>query len=51
MGIQLKVNGPKGDYVKVLDLCDSNEQLRRITVIQLKEKIARQLMIGTFTVS
>lgn len=48
MGIQLKVNGPQGDYVKVLDLCDSKEQLEKITVEQLKEKIARQLVIGTF---
>lgn len=48
MGIQLKVNGPQGDYVKVLDLCDSKEQLEKITVTQLKEEIARQLVIGTF---
>lgn len=51
MGIQLRVNTPQGGTSKVIDLCDSEAQLRKITVMQLKEKISEQLLISTFTVS
>uniref|UniRef100_A0A8C4E8X3 Ubiquitin-like domain-containing protein n=1 Tax=Dicentrarchus labrax TaxID=13489 RepID=A0A8C4E8X3_DICLA len=45
MKIQVKVNGPRGEE-KVIDLCDSEEQLKRFTVMQLKEKITKELVIG-----
>ncbi|XP_049425163.1 polyubiquitin-like [Epinephelus fuscoguttatus] len=41
MGIQLKVHGIRGE-MKTIDLCDTEEQLRSITVQQLKEKIKEE---------
>uniref|UniRef100_A0A8C4GJF0 Ubiquitin-like domain-containing protein n=1 Tax=Dicentrarchus labrax TaxID=13489 RepID=A0A8C4GJF0_DICLA len=48
MPIQVKVNGPRGEE-KIIDLCDSEEQLKRITVKDLKTKIAQELRISMFT--
>ncbi|TMS02294.1 hypothetical protein E3U43_007834 [Larimichthys crocea] len=45
MGIQLKVNGPKGEEI-VMDLCDNTEEFKKITVKQLKKKIVRQFGIS-----
>ncbi|KAI3376363.1 hypothetical protein L3Q82_016831 [Scortum barcoo] len=42
MKIQLKVSGPRGDE-KIIDLCENEEQLKKITVMQLKKKIAQEL--------
>lgn len=42
MGIQLKVIGFTGKE-KIIDLCDNEEQLKKITVKQLKEKIIEEL--------
>lgn len=42
MGIQLKVNPPRGDE-KIIDVCDNEEQLKKITVVHLKKKIAHEL--------
>lgn len=51
MGVQLRVNTPQGGTSKVIDLCDSEAQLKKITVMQLKEKISEQLLISTFALS
>uniref|UniRef100_A0A3Q3WW73 Ubiquitin-like domain-containing protein n=1 Tax=Mola mola TaxID=94237 RepID=A0A3Q3WW73_MOLML len=45
MVIQLQVNGPLGE-IKIVDLCQSEQHLRKITVMQLKDKIAEQLIIS-----
>ncbi|KAK5858703.1 hypothetical protein PBY51_002824 [Eleginops maclovinus] len=45
MKIQLRVNGPRGDE-KIVDLCQNEEDLKRITVLMLKERITRELKIG-----
>ena len=42
MGIQLKVHGPKGEE-KIIDLCDSDRELRKITVTQLMSKLSHEL--------
>uniref|UniRef100_A0A3P8S744 Ubiquitin-like domain-containing protein n=1 Tax=Amphiprion percula TaxID=161767 RepID=A0A3P8S744_AMPPE len=42
--IQLKVNGPRGEE-KIIDLCDDEEQMKRITVLHLKKKIEHELRI------
>ncbi|XP_049923166.1 uncharacterized protein LOC126404174 isoform X2 [Epinephelus moara] len=41
MGIQLKVRLGTGEK-QIINLCDTEEQLRSITVLQLKEKIAEE---------
>lgn len=46
MRIQLKVHSPTGQE-RIIDLCDSEAQLRKITVMQLKDKLTRELMIST----
>ncbi|KAJ4948545.1 hypothetical protein JOQ06_020078 [Pogonophryne albipinna] len=45
MKVQLRVNGPRGDE-KVLDLCEDEEDLKRLTVLQLKKRIVRDMKIG-----
>ena len=50
MRVQLKVHGPKGEE-KIIDLCDSDRELRRMTVTQLRDKVAGELRISTFNVS
>lgn len=45
MVFQLTVHGPRGKE-KVVDLCDSEEQLKRITVLHLKKKIVHELFLG-----
>uniref|UniRef100_A0A8C2X5W0 Ubiquitin-like domain-containing protein n=1 Tax=Cyclopterus lumpus TaxID=8103 RepID=A0A8C2X5W0_CYCLU len=42
MKYQLKINGPRGEE-KIIDLCENEEDMGRITVHQLKKKIAREL--------
>uniref|UniRef100_A0AAQ5XFP1 Ubiquitin-like domain-containing protein n=1 Tax=Amphiprion ocellaris TaxID=80972 RepID=A0AAQ5XFP1_AMPOC len=44
MAVQLKVNGPRGEE-KIIDLCDDEEQMKRITVLHLKKKIEHELRI------
>ncbi|GLD53820.1 ubiquitin-60S ribosomal protein L40-like protein [Lates japonicus] len=44
MVFQLKVNGPRGEE-KIIDLCNTEEQMKNITVMQLKKKIVRELVI------
>lgn len=45
MIIQLKVIGPGGEE-KIIDLCHNEEQLKKITVRQLREKLTKELGIG-----
>uniref|UniRef100_A0A3Q1G9X7 Ubiquitin-like domain-containing protein n=1 Tax=Acanthochromis polyacanthus TaxID=80966 RepID=A0A3Q1G9X7_9TELE len=47
MAVQLKVNGPRGEE-KIIDLCDDEEQMKRITVLHLKKKIVHELQISTY---
>lgn len=49
MGVQLRVNGPRGEE-KVIHLCDNEEQMKLITVQHLKKKIEHELWISTFNV-
>uniref|UniRef100_A0A3Q3G2X3 Ubiquitin-like domain-containing protein n=1 Tax=Labrus bergylta TaxID=56723 RepID=A0A3Q3G2X3_9LABR len=46
MGIQVNVHGPRGEE-KIIDLCDNIEQMKNITVEQLKRKIRNDLRIST----
>ncbi|KAM8746975.1 ubiquitin-like protein ISG15 [Acanthopagrus schlegelii] len=46
MGIQLRVHGPKGEE-KIIDLCDSDRELRKITVTQLRDKVAGALNMSS----
>lgn len=46
MRIQLKVQSPTGQE-RIVGLCDSEAQLRKITVMQLKDKLTQELMIST----
>ncbi|TNN71965.1 Ubiquitin-like protein [Liparis tanakae] len=45
MKFQLKINGPRGEE-QIIDLCESEEEMGRITVRQLKKKIAREMRIS-----
>ncbi|KAI4808355.1 hypothetical protein CgunFtcFv8_006318 [Champsocephalus gunnari] len=45
MTIQLRVSGPRGEE-KVIDVCENEEDLKKITVKQLREKITRELEIS-----
>uniref|UniRef100_A0A672Z9V7 Ubiquitin-like domain-containing protein n=1 Tax=Sphaeramia orbicularis TaxID=375764 RepID=A0A672Z9V7_9TELE len=45
MGVQLNVTGPRGEE-KIIDLCDSEDQMKRLTVMHLKKKIIKELGIG-----
>lgn len=45
MGIQLNVNDPKGEE-KVIELCDNEEQMKKMTVLQLKKKIVKELRLS-----
>ncbi|KAK5858701.1 hypothetical protein PBY51_002822 [Eleginops maclovinus] len=45
MTIQLRVNGPRGEE-KVIDVCENEEDLKKMTVKQLRDKIARELEIN-----
>lgn len=44
MVVQLKVHSPTG-LEKIIKLCDNEEQMKEITVLQLKEKIMEIFMI------
>lgn len=44
MVIQLKVHSPTGEE-KVIKLCDNEEQMEEITVLQLKQMITKTFMI------
>lgn len=46
MGIQLKVHGPKGEE-KIVDLCDSDRELRKITVTQLMDILSHELNMSS----
>uniref|UniRef100_A0A672FBT2 Ubiquitin-like domain-containing protein n=1 Tax=Salarias fasciatus TaxID=181472 RepID=A0A672FBT2_SALFA len=45
MGLQVKVNGPRGEK-KILDLCETEEQLEKMSVLHLKKIIVQQLSIS-----
>uniref|UniRef100_A0A672F1A6 Uncharacterized protein n=1 Tax=Salarias fasciatus TaxID=181472 RepID=A0A672F1A6_SALFA len=42
---KVKVQGPRGEK-KILDLCETEEQLEKMTVLLLKKKISQQLSIS-----
>lgn len=44
MSVQLKVNGPRGEE-KIVDICDNMDQMKVLTVMELKSKIAKALVI------
>lgn len=48
MRIQLKVRRPEGSDFKLVDLCDSPEELKRMTVADMKEKLSKQLGLGSY---
>lgn len=45
MSVQLKVNGPRGEE-KIVDICDNMDQMKALTVMELKSKIAKALVIS-----
>lgn len=50
MAFQLKIIGPRGEDI-LLKLCENEDQMRKITVQQLKKKIAQGLKTSTFNAS
>lgn len=50
MVIQLKVRMPHGNEIRLVNLCDNEKQIKRMTVSEMKTKIAEQLQISTFNV-
>lgn len=50
MVIQLKVRMPHGNEIRLINLCDNEKQIKRMTVSEMKTKIAEQLQISTFNV-
>lgn len=51
MRIQLQVKKPEGSDIKLVDLCNSQDELKKMTVAQMKEKISKQLGIGSYVLS
>ena len=45
MAVQVRVRGPRGEE-RLIGLCDTEEQLKRMTVLQLEEKIASTFRIS-----
>uniref|UniRef100_A0A672FGW8 Ubiquitin-like domain-containing protein n=1 Tax=Salarias fasciatus TaxID=181472 RepID=A0A672FGW8_SALFA len=45
MGLQIKVHGPRGEK-KIIDLCEKEEQLEKMSVLLLKKIIVQQLSIN-----
>lgn len=50
MRIQLKVRKPEGSDFKLVDLCNSYEELQMMTVADMKETISKQLGLGSYVV-
>lgn len=50
MVIQLKVRMPHGNEIRLINLCDDEKHIKRMTVSEMKTKIAEQLQISTFNV-
>lgn len=50
MVIQLKVRKPDGNEIRLINLCDYEKQIKRMTVSEMKTKIAEQLRISKFNV-
>lgn len=48
MGIQLQVRKPEGGDFKLVDLCGSQEELKRMTIAQMKERITKQIGLGSY---
>ncbi|CAN9500108.1 unnamed protein product [Ophioblennius macclurei] len=46
MGIQFQVHGPRGEK-KIVDVCQSEEQMQKMTVLLLKKKIIQILNISS----
>lgn len=48
MRIQLQVRKPEGGDIKLVDLCGSQYELKRMTVALMKERITKQLHLGSY---